>query len=179
MSAEIRQQLIDEFCKRFKEKYLQKRFEKNYAYSELNYRRRSRIYKGETIAVKSGETKKQFLVSFRSTPNGISATVPNYTKAKSWKVPFFIYSKNHQVAMLLEKFASYSVKELLKVLRQLLPGWPIQRIRRLIYNFKKSQRQPKWFNAEKSVFDEISTIADGEVNNICKSLSDNNLTLKF
>jgi len=178
MSAEIRQQLIDEFVKRFKEKYLQKRFEKNYAYNELNYRRRSRMYKGESIAVKTGETKKQFLVSFRSTPNGISATVPNYVKAKSWKVPFFIYAKNHQIAMLLEKFANYSVSELLKMLRQLLPGWPVQKIRRLIYNFKKQQRQPKWFNAEKSVHDELSTLADSEVNDICKRLSDNNLTLK-
>ena len=178
MSVNIRQQIIDEFVKRFREKYLQKRFEKNYAYNQLNYRRRSRMHKGDSIAVKSGELKKQFQATFRSTPSGMTANVPNYAKAKSWKVPFFIYAKNHQVAMLLEKFANYSVNELLKVLRQLLPGWPIQKIRRMIYQFKKWQKQPRWFNAEKSIFDEISTISDSEVNSICKSLSDNNLTLK-
>jgi len=137
------------------------------------------MHKGDSIAVKTGETKKQFEVTFRTTPNGIVATVPNYTKAKSWKVPFFIYARNHQVAMLLEKFADYNVEQLLKMLRQLLPGWPVQKIRRLIYQFKKSQRQPKWFNAEKSVYDELCTLADSEVNSICKSLSDNNLTLKI
>jgi len=179
MSTEIKQQIIDEFTKLFREKYLQKRFEKNYAYNQLNYRRRSRLHKSDSIAVKSGETKRQFQMTFRSTPTGISVTVPNYTKAKSWKVPYFIYAKNHQVAMLLEKFANYSVNELLKVFRQFLPGWPVQKIRRLIYNFKKWQRQPRWFNAEKSVYDEISTIADTEVNNICKSLSDNSLNLKI
>ena len=175
----VKQQIIDEFTKQFKEKYLSKRFQKSYAYNQLNYRRRSKLHKGDSIAVKSGETKKQFQVTFRSTPSGITASVPNYTKARSWKVPFFIYAKDHQVAMLLERFASYSVEQLMKILRQFLPGWPIQRIRRLIYEFKKSQRQPKWFNAEKSVYEEISTISDSEVSNICKSLSNNNLTLKI
>jgi len=179
MNNEIKNRISKEFLKEFNQKYLQKRFEKSYAYSTLNFRKRAPLHKGNKIIYKTGATKNQLFATLRIDASGnIKFDIPNYTKAKSWKVPYFIYQRNPQIQKLLEKIEFLSFRSAYQLLRSVLGSWSAQRIYLFLKKYFTKSKKPRWFNTQKSVAEELSTITNSEINSICKSISEKQLTFE-
>ena len=123
MSTEIKKKIGDLFSKIFQDKFLKKRFDKDYAYSVLKYRRRSKFHKGNRIAMKKGTTRDMVLSTFSITPTGFTFKAPNYTKAKRWKVPTFIRDSklNEFIANIIEKVTAMSFKQTFDLVKAVVP----------------------------------------------------------
>ena len=136
--------------------FARKRFNKDYATSNLGFRKRTskRAKTSSEIVVKTGQTKKQFLSTAKYDSNGdLSFTVPNYTRAKRW----YLFETTKEISDELKRILQY----LLKVTK--LRGSALDRVANGI--LKKRLEQRKMFTVPKSVYEELSTITDKEIQN--------------
>ncbi|MEM4204208.1 MAG: hypothetical protein QXS54_09095, partial [Candidatus Methanomethylicaceae archaeon] len=150
--------------------FARKRFQKDYAYNVLGFRRRyGRDYKHKTtIAYKRGFTKAGYLSPIIKKGN-IEFKIPNYTKAKEWKMPGGIWdrvktaSKEKALEIVTEfVIAHFMIADIKKA----------RRIARLLIREKQTTIKPAHkFRAEKSVFEELSYIPDHEIQYACNKLN--------
>ncbi len=88
MKLKAVEKLSIEIFKKFMKHFAPRRFNYTYAVNVLKFRERKDKNKkrANIICIKKGHTKAKYL-SPKITKDGIIWNVPNYTRAKEWKVP--------------------------------------------------------------------------------------------
>ena len=167
VSKVIKNTIIKKTWTNFQNKYLPKRFEKDYAVNVLGFRKRIRSPKGaNVILIKSGNLRRMVMSSIKVADNVLSFELPTYASARSWKV-----DQADLIDFILQRVEKITFRAIKEVLRDItrLPEKSLNKMTRKIYNRIKSGVRPEkkkiWFNVGKSIKQELQTVKEDEIVN--------------
>ncbi len=149
---------------RFKSKYLPLRFNRNYAMSVLRFRKRV----GKTFMYKSGATKRAVL-NAQIINNELKMNLPFYTSFRRWKPS----PKNRLLDKIITRFGRIGYRQLFKIINQMLGvgGSLLKKIVNRIWGQMKRQKPIIYFDAGKSIKEELETILEREILDCIKNIN--------
>ncbi len=158
--------------KQFLKHFAPRRFNYTYATTVLGFRqRRSKSNKrANRIAVKRGFTRDKFL-NPTITKDGIKIKLPNYTRAKEWKIP----RKFSYVYTPILNETNYG--KILKHISKAIPQLRANEIRKIASWFLKEKKAgAKTFRTSRSLYQELQVVKDTEIQQCSSKLK--NLKIK-
>ncbi len=171
--ASLKEILTREVFKKFIKHFAPRRFNYTYAVNVLKFRPRKnqRLKKANIICLKKGNTKRQYLNPI-VTKKGIKWSIPNYTRAKKWKLPPRKFPRAYSAIMTERNYW-----RAVSLLKKAMPAIDFAVAKRMVSWFFKEREKPrKTFTTKKSVYEELSTVLDSEIQACANKLK--NLTIK-
>jgi len=165
VSKVIKNTIIKKTWTNFQNKYLPKRFEKDYAVNVLGFRKRIRPKKQDVILIRSGNLRRMLKNSVKITDNKLTFELPTYASVRSWRVDQ--YHSDKLIESILKKVKVLSFRVIAKIVRETtgLSGKQLRKLVRKVFNIFKLKRKEIWFNARKSIKQELETIKEDEIVN--------------
>jgi len=173
MNLTVPEILTIEIFKKFIKHYAPRRFNYTYATNVLKFRERHNKYgkRANIICIKKGHTKSKYLDPVIN-KDGIKWSIPNYTRAKEWKLP-----PRRFKAIFNSILKEQNYWKIVSHLRKMMPGIDFNIIKRTASWFMKERKKPRpVFRTDVSVYDELSRILDSEIQACANKLK--NLTIK-